>query len=231
VTIWDVSSRKEHATLNLSDGWASSQTYSPDGRLLAIAGKTYDYVEAVWLWEPASGRVRGPLLGAIEPRFVDQGLTLFTRHRGHRKATVWDVDSAQARAEFEWTNCDSVGDTQVIGSGNEFAVVASHVLEPGVRNDPPGGVMCGNWPLYLGRKTEKRIGVFNGGSGRKQESIPVSDGPLIFSSDSRLAAASSPDGMIRIWDLPPRRPIFLLLALSAFPTLLFTTLLWWRLVK
>jgi WD40 repeat protein len=228
VTIWDVSSRKEHATLDLSDGWASSQTYSPDGRLLAIAGKTFDYVEAVWLWEPATGAVRGPLPSAGEPRFLDHGRTLLTRDSRLRKDTVWDVATLQRRGEFEWFDCDGVRDAQVISSGTEFAVAASHVLEPGVPNDPPGGVMCGNWPRYTGRKTEMRIGVFNGSSGRKRESIRVPDGNLIFASDSKLVAASSADGVVRVWDLAPRRPVAILLTLSALPTLLFTALLWWR---
>jgi hypothetical protein len=34
--------------------------------------------------------------------------------------------------------------------------------------------------------------------------------------------------VIQIWDLPPRRPMLLFLALAALPTLLFTAVVWWR---
>lgn len=50
-----------------------------------------------------------------------------------------------------------------------------------------------------------------------------------LSSDERVAACSSGDGIVRIWDLPPRRSVFLPLALAIVPTLLITAGLWWRL--
>jgi len=77
-------------------------------------------------------------------------------------------------------------------------------------------------------KTETRVGVFNGVSGRKRKAIRVPSDHLIFSSDRRLIAGRSPDGAVLVWDLPPRRPIGVLLALAAVPTLLFALLLWWR---
>jgi WD40 repeat protein len=50
-----------------------------------------------------------------------------------------------------------------------------------------------------------------------------------FSADGRTLVTWTWDREARVWDLPPRRPIFLLALLAAAPTLLFTVLLWWRL--
>jgi hypothetical protein len=50
--------------------------------------------------------------------------------------------------------------------------------------------------------------------------------PIQISPDGRRLTMMSEDG-IRIWDLPPRRPVGLLLGLAAVPALLFTALVWW----
>jgi WD40 repeat protein len=52
-----------------------------------------------------------------------------------------------------------------------------------------------------------------------------------LSSDENVAASRGPDDSLQLWDLPPRRPVFLLLALAAAPALLFTGVVWWRLVR
>jgi len=52
---------------------------------------------------------------------------------------------------------------------------------------------------------------------------------LELSADEAIAACIGPTGHIEVWDLPPRRPIFPLLALAALPALLFTAVIWWRL--
>jgi WD40 repeat protein len=50
-----------------------------------------------------------------------------------------------------------------------------------------------------------------------------------FSLDGRTMLTWNRDREVRVWDLPPCRPVLLLLLLSSVPTFLFTTLLWWRL--
>jgi len=50
-----------------------------------------------------------------------------------------------------------------------------------------------------------------------------------LSDDESVAACIGPTGHIEVWDLPPRRPLFTLLALAALPASLFTAVIWWRL--
>jgi WD40 repeat protein len=50
---------------------------------------------------------------------------------------------------------------------------------------------------------------------------------LLSSDESCLVMVGEKD--IQVWDLPPRRPIFLMLVLAVVPALLFAALLWWRL--
>jgi WD40 repeat protein len=50
-----------------------------------------------------------------------------------------------------------------------------------------------------------------------------------FTADSQTLLVETLDGHLQAWDLPPHRPILLLLALAAGPAILFTGVLWWRL--
>jgi WD40 repeat protein len=63
------------------------------------------------------------------------------------------------------------------------------------------------------------------------EYTPLPDGwwgKAAFAPDNRTLATLGDDGRIRFWDLPPRKPLGLILAWSCVPAVLVLLLSWWR---
>ncbi len=65
-------------------------------------------------------------------------------------------------------------------------------------------------------------------TGHEYPVLPDCEWSLAFSQDGRMLATISKDGTIKLWDLPPRKPLGLILAWSSVPAALVLLLGWWR---
>jgi WD40 repeat protein len=72
------------------------------------------------------------------------------------------------------------------------------------------------------------IRIWNTESGKELESLQNCQGPFAFSPNGQTLAARNQDGTLQLWDVPPRKPLGLILAWSCVPAGLVLLFAWWR---
>jgi WD40 repeat protein len=87
-----------------------------------------------------------------------------------------------------------------------------------------------NWPTAFAAfdKPIEQIRCWDSGTGKEYPSLPGGGFECVFSPNSRQLAVQCDDGSIKLWDLPPRKPLGLILAWSCLPAVLVLLLGWWR---
>jgi WD40 repeat protein len=86
------------------------------------------------------------------------------------------------------------------------------------------------WPTAFAAldKPIERIRCWDSATGKEYPSLPGGGFESVFSPDSRQLAVPSENGTIKLWDLPPRKPLGLILAWSCVPAGLVLLFAWWR---
>jgi WD40 repeat protein len=172
---------KEKATLKGHTSWVLSVAFSPDGKLLASAGGTYEQFGEVIVWDADSGKLKMLLSG----------------HRQWVESVVFGKDG---KTLFSGGGTrDSLGEVrcwQVAGDGWS------------VENAHKGSVCCAAWSpdgktLATG-SYDKTIKLWNARSGKLGKTLTGHEGHLrylAFRPDGKMLASAAQDKTVKLWDL------------------------------
>jgi WD40 repeat protein len=218
IELWDVNTLRRLATFSPAsdEEGVGSLIFSPDSRLLVVVGH---HEESVWD------------VGLLPPQKVLdlEGVPLFSRDGGlmldvdleNGRVQTWETATLRKCAVMVWKKGDAKHATvdlqsqEVSREGRLFAVVALNLetrtnplkewFERHVTYLPDESRYTELWDTMTG----KQLASFNGRG--------------FLSPDGRTLLTVSPENDLKLWDLPPRRPVEykLGLALSAFLLLLF----------
>ena len=157
-------------------------TYSPDGRLLAGAMRTYagnpNARSEVWVWDVATGQLKTTLTklvgGFLCIAFSPDGRTLASGS-ADPKVWLWDIATGREKA----TLTGHTNGVKSVAFSSDGRTLASGSLDSTVRL----------WDVATGREKATLTGHTNG-----VESVA-------FSPDGRTLASGSPDSTVRLWDV------------------------------
>ncbi|HEV3078742.1 MAG TPA: hypothetical protein VGY66_03145 [Gemmataceae bacterium] len=212
----------------LSDSLITSLFFSPDGRLLVESDGTQATV-----WDVRARPPQKLSHFAAIPRFTPDGTRMVVIDETNRVADLWDTASGQRLTTFVWSDPflpDSHFFPQFVRSSPDGKQVALLGTTSGGRNRlvqwlgqriglwNESAMSTELWDINTGR----RIAVFEG------EGAFASDCKHeLFAPDSQTLVTQSEQGRLRLWDLPPSRPIKYLLGFCLSATLLLLVLGSW----
>jgi hypothetical protein len=231
ITIWGLATDQPITKLNYP-GAVESLVFARNGTALVATGATgwtsYPRVRTRTgkVWEIPSGHERDPATAA-EVGIVSPD--------GRRTITVDDGGgSVYARVQEVNTLWDSglqeVGSTEGADSHEALSWVAHGRLVAVRANfeDPSSSWLRELIPSEP--NSNGSLKLLDPERFRFVASIPLEGNPY-FSGDGSVMAARYAYDRVAVYDLPPPRPYLLLMTFAGLPTLLFTLLLYWRLVK
>jgi WD40 repeat protein len=228
----DVATGKELFRTRLANVDGEQASLSPDLHWLLVWQPAHEVGK--WaVYGAESGQCRLVIADWEDCLFAREGQTLITTHRpaDGRPARVqfWDLDTGQPSGEYRF------------GPQADYAPIL-HALSPdgkllAVNADGPRPDPLADWPTLAGvlkdwglrtESTEQYdLLLLDTVTGRLQARLP--DGPIpslatrdaepkvAFTDDGRQLAVVGADGVVRIWDLPLRKPWGLILSLAAVP--------------
>ena len=199
VSLWDVASRQQVATLLQLEDWRISMSFSPDGTFLAIGGEEGGEVS---LWDVASRqRVATFEHGGWEFRsmsFSPDGtfLAIALRHRERGvkvwgEVSLWDVASRQRVATFPLNNIN---------------------LFYSISFSPDGTLLATAEAGADSREEKYTVSLWNVASRRQIATLQSGGGwhdfvgSVSFSPDGTLLATAGYDA-VRLWDVASRQEV------------------------
>jgi sugar lactone lactonase YvrE len=177
-----------------SIGGIGALSFSPDSRVLALAGHDRAWGGKVWLWDPASGRHLGTLDGHPHPvnglAFSPDGRLLATSADGDRTVRLWDPATGR---QIRSLDGHPFGVEAIAFSGNGRVLITCCYNNTVWIWDAATGQARGN--SKLAAPGSKAVAVMKRATGRK-----LYPGGWAFSADGRVLATCGSDGKVQIWD-------------------------------
>ncbi|MCI0455899.1 MAG: sigma-70 family RNA polymerase sigma factor [Gemmataceae bacterium] len=222
VRVWDVASGRLLHRLELPDHayyWHRRAVFSPDGKVLAAAGRT-NYTEAVHLWDPATGKFLRRLdLGGGALAYSPDGKLLAAGAR------VWDLAADRELSANDQAHRSAV--ERIVTGGDHLVVTASEdntiriwdaatgqhrrclVHDGWIRDialSPDGSRLASNslddtvslWDIATGRKIYALAGHGQMGGRRA----------VGFAPDGKSFLAWGDDMYLRKWDVRTGKAVF-----------------------
>jgi hypothetical protein len=230
---YDLATGRPHRSFEVHGTFANELYLSPDGSWMVVqcAGRSSAGGHC-FIWNLYSGaKVAEMRLGFCS--FSQDGAylatTLYESEELGPEVHIWDTR--------DWHECavlhpypeelKSSSAARFLPGGRFLAVAYSHWPGDGDKN----GWLSGLLDRTESSATEHvaRVRFFEVGTWCESQALVQRRGDFPeFSHDGSLVAMS--DGLRAfVYDVPPRRPVLMLLALAAAPTLVMFGILWWRL--
>jgi WD40 repeat protein len=197
VTIWEIATRKQRASLERGLGESYGMAFSPDGKTLAVGdfkSSADQFSGGISLWDLASGQCRA-VLSRTPPRGVGRlayspnGKTIAAieygkqpRGQANRNVALWDSDARAVKADLPDEDVTSLA----FSPDGKILVRAvavredSRPLRPEVRR----------WDIAAGRELPVLA--------KPGSSAPINS--LAYSPDSQTLAGADYLGNIVVWD-------------------------------
>src|SRR5262249_13690798 len=216
LVVWDVATGREARRLGSEDDVPKHPAFSPDGKLLAAAGKG-----GVRLWQTDGWQALEPLptdARAVGVAFADGRRLRVADEKG--QLSVWALDTRQRRSLRTGPPWGDVH-TALSPDGRRFAVAAIDVLRITVLDVSSGEERCRCEPVGKGPRPEylcfspdgkvlavavawAPVQLFDADTGKELPRLAGSQvglfAALAFSPDGKRLAVGSGHG-VRLWDI------------------------------
>jgi hypothetical protein len=188
VKLWEVATKRLHATLVGHTNWVASVAFSPDGTLLATGGLDH----TIKVWDVASGKELTTLsrqsndVGRVA--FSPDGRVMLTAMRYGGGVKLWNTRDWTARSDLE-DNADLWFDASFSPNGKMLAMTGGRRI---AKDQDVGELKL--WNLGTGEVST----LFN-----RSRYVYTS----AFSADGRRLAAVADDLTVVVWDLAEKKEI------------------------
>ena len=192
VTLWDIASGKAVLSLKGPLEWCESVAFSPDGKWLAAGG----YYGTVQLWDASNGREFRTFTGKSGVvrclSFSPNGKQLVSGSGG--RLNVWGVEMGQQITTLKVGGM--LFDVSFSPDGKRLATCSSDAL-------------VSEWDVASGRQTHSLKALLDRSTARFTFNIQNPSSNFVYAvayrSDGKQLAASSSDGIVRVWNLMSRK--------------------------
>jgi WD40 repeat protein len=195
VRLWDMTTRRSRTIATGATGPIASLAFSPDGQILAAAGRARGTI----LWDVRTGQERavlpGPPEGVVCVAFAVDGKTLASG--GNDGTTqLWDVATGRLRGTLpgDGDKHEATGGAEASLPGHEHAVFALVFT-------PDGGT------LATGGK-DRTIRLWDVATSRIRSTLPCPEGwidALAIAPGGELLASSGSDKKVTLWEMTTGR--------------------------
>jgi WD40 repeat protein len=231
LALWNIGDRRElyriRATAQLNGTFAE---FSRNGKTLVTSGAIHWCSPTVW--DVESGIEKQSLSNIRSWAVVEDGNVLAGLAENEGKQSelqFWDLDSGQRLdvigLEVPDTQWEGIDDSSLRASSDGRILALSKVTESKIRVLPPQ-LPQWRWLHRLWDDRELRevaeIWLYDSATRWKIGTIggvryvqPTQREYYIFSHDGRMLASLHDDGTIKVWEVPPREPIWLAATLAA----------------
>jgi hypothetical protein len=233
VAVWDVAARRQQSAWDVSLPVRSFQ-FSQDGAIL-VTGlyRTAPDARRVTVHDPATGRELADLPNAIFSQPTSDGSAvlfeqLVDERHGEGGLSRWDVAAAAYRYQFV-TGAESSERYGVVHFP-DAATVAQIVVSR--RPRVPFGTSLTRWTgvAWFGKTVDAEALIFfDGRTGQPVGQLRLPARSFPFAVGLRTLATLNADRTaLQLWDVPPRKPLGLFLALAALLAVPIAALTRWR---
>lgn len=229
--LWDLETSTVRAKLLLGDNHLRT-TYSPDGRYLFAQYWIWGNSSEIYLrwWDTTTGQQVGHIVNAVDHAVVDGGRVLVTHPRinskkgGSRESyrlDLWDVATGDSLGEWNLdarSNHSGMIDDLVAPASGPY-LAGEYDPDYGVGRSPAGRVSdrLGRALGQGDRPAREQIILWDVSERREVGRLPGKS--AAFSRNGHWLASIDADGVLRVWDLPLRRPWERILGFAAVATL------------
>jgi hypothetical protein len=223
---WDLASGRELLCREWADMPEDGRTVSPGGHWL-VAGKSSVEDTSCVVFDIETTERRLAVPDAMDWMFANQDHVLITSHwatgEAPTRVVFWDLNTGTRCGEYrpDW-EVSQVPNLHALSHNGQVAVVTLQGDEANILD---------HWPWLLERLKSLGLGprkldviVLDTATGHVQGRLPGAplfggrfEPRVAFSDDGRQLAVVGEDNIVRIWDLPIRRPWGLIVSLAAIP--------------